>query len=152
MSIGHGYDDPSVAQLAIFLYNRVGQLRDVLRILDQAGVQVYGFTVAENSDCAIVRMVPNDPATACYLLRDKGYAIAESEVLAVEMPPSTSSLLQICQILLRAEVNILQAYPIMLPKRGSQAVVLAVDSRSVAIDTLRAARFELLDGDALKQA
>ena len=109
MPIGHGYDDPSVAQLAVFLYNRVGQLRDVLRILDQANVQVYGLTVSESSDCAIVRFIPNEPATACFVLRDKGYAIAESEVLAVAMPRASHSLLQICQILLRSEVNILQA-------------------------------------------
>jgi hypothetical protein len=150
MSIGHGYGDPSIAQLAVFLYNRVGQLRDVLRILDQASVQVYGLTVSESADCAIVRLIPSDPASACFALRDKGYALAESEVLAVATPGLSHSLLQICQILLRSEVNILQAYPIMLPHRSCNAVVLSVDARSTAIDTLRAANFEFLDGDALK--
>ena len=152
MAIGHGFEDPSIAQIAVFLFNRIGQLRDVLRVLDGAGVEVLGMTVSEDSDCAILRLIPDNPAIACFSLRDKGYALAESEVLAVETEPGSSALLRICQTLLAGEINIRQAYPITVPTTRRNAIVLATDSRPNAIERLREANFVLLDGEDLKPA
>ena len=57
METARDFEDPSVTQLAVFLQNRVGQLRELLKTLDQAGVSVLALSVADSADFATVRLI-----------------------------------------------------------------------------------------------
>lgn len=65
-----------------------------------------------------------------------GLALIESDLIGVELPDDGQPLLRICTALLQAEVNIIQAYPILVRPRGRPAVALMVDNTEMGLETL----------------
>jgi len=53
-----------IKQLSIFLENKKGRFTEVTTILGNAGINMTAFTVAENSDFGIVRLLVSDPEKA----------------------------------------------------------------------------------------
>ena len=76
--------DP-VYQYSLFLENRVGALADVVRLLNEAGVDVLGLSLLDSIDLTVARMVLSDPDTAKPLLFEKGISFAEVELVVVEV-------------------------------------------------------------------
>jgi hypothetical protein len=52
--------------------------------------------------------------------------------------------LDICTALLQVEVNIIQAYPLLVRPRGRAAVALMVDNIEIAQETLAAKGFSMI--------
>ena len=68
-------------QLSIFLENKTGRLNDVTKVLSKAGVNMRAFSVADNSDFGILRLLVDDTdkakqvlARALQLCKDGKYA------------------------------------------------------------------------------
>ena len=53
-----------IKQLSIFLENKKGRFTEVAKILGEAGVNMSAFTVAENSDFGILRLIVSDTEKA----------------------------------------------------------------------------------------
>ena len=49
-----------IKQLSIFLENKKGRFTEVAKILGEAGVNMSAFTVAENSDFGILRLIVSE--------------------------------------------------------------------------------------------
>ena len=61
-----------IKQLSIFLENKKGRFTEVAKILGEAGVNMSAFTVAENSDFGILRLIVSDTEKAISVLRKRG--------------------------------------------------------------------------------
>jgi hypothetical protein len=138
---GSGYT--GVRQFSVFLENRVGQLLRLTQVLEQKNVKILAFSVIDSVDCAIVRVLFNDPDDAYEILQDAGFAVSITEVLVVALPPGRRALLTIFQTLLSSEINIGYTYP-LIPAGMGQAVVLSVDNLEIAADTLTKRKFQVL--------
>ena len=62
-------------QLSVFLENKTGRLNDVAKVLAEAGINMTAFSVADNSDFGILRVLVSDPEKAKQVLKEKGFAI-----------------------------------------------------------------------------
>lgn len=144
----HGYQPPSVRQFSVFLENKPGKLLDVVRLFDDAeDVALCGFSVVEASDHAVVRLIPNNSEAARRLLRKRGLAYSEVDLLVVELTEG-HSLTSLCLYLLGAELNIRFAYPLMLRPNGIPTIAVAVDDHILAGQILRRKMFRLIgEGD-----
>ena len=89
-------------------------------------------------------MAECDPSAAEAVWERAGLAIIESDLIGVELPEGPQALLDICTALLQAEVNIVQAYPLLVRPRGRAAVALMVDNIEIAQDTLAARQFSMI--------
>jgi len=78
-------------------------------------------------------------------------AIVESDLIGLELPDTPQPLLEICTALLQAEVNIIQAYPLMVPPRGRAAVALMVDNIEMGQETLASKGFRMLTENDLME-
>src|ERR1700674_2749542 len=105
-STARGRDWPSVRQFNVFLENRLGALLEVVRRFETTDVRIVSLTVVDSADCAIIRMVLNDPERALEIFEQAGFPYTESELLVVQLPTGTQPLLQICKALLAAEISI----------------------------------------------
>ena len=82
------------------------------------------------------------------ILERAGLAMIESDLIGVELPTGHQPLLQVCTALLQAEVNIIQAYPLLVRPRGNPAVALMVDNIEMGLDTLANKGFTMItEGD-----
>ncbi|NBS33592.1 MAG: acetolactate synthase, partial [Planctomycetia bacterium] len=74
--------------------------------------------------------------------------IIESDLIGVELPDDSQPLVRICTALLQAEVNIIQAYPVLTRPRGRPVVALMVDNTEMGLETLGQKGFTMItEGD-----
>jgi hypothetical protein len=147
-----GRNYPAIRQFTVFLENRVGQLLEVVRRFEGSRVRIVAFSIADSAECAFVRFLLSHPEQGREVLERAGLAMVESDLIGVELPEGPQPLLRVCTALLQAEVNITQAYPLLVRPRGRPAVALMVDNIDVALDTLDSKGFvTLTEGDLLDE-
>jgi hypothetical protein len=143
-----GRNWPTLRQFTVFLENRVGQLLEVVRRFEGSRVRIVALSINDSGECAFARFLLSHPEQGREILERAGLAIIESDLLGVELPDDHQPLLRICTALLQAEVNIIQAYPIMVRPRERPAVALMVDNTEMGMETLAAKGFRMLtEGD-----
>ena len=144
------YDDPSVPQLAVFLDNRVGKLREVLRHLTSEDILVHAISVVDSADHAIVRLVVDKSEAAYDALREAKFPVVISELLAIEVPNERHGLRMICRALLQGEVNIHYSYPMLTRPHGFGVLLVHCDNLHTAAELLDDAGFTLLSSSDLE--
>ena len=144
-----GRDYPSIRQFTVFLENRVGQLLEVVRRFEGSKVRIVALSISDATECAFVRFLLSHPEQGREILERAGLAMIESDLIAVELPEGSQPLLRVCTALLQSEVNIIQAYPIIIRPHGRPAVALMVDNIDIAMETLDSKGFTMLNEDDL---
>jgi hypothetical protein len=139
-----GRNYPTIRQFTVFLENRVGKLLEVIRRFEGSRVRIVALSISDTAECAFARFLLSYPEQAREILERAGLAIIESDLIGVELPPGPDALLDICTALLQAEVNIVQAYPLLTRPRGHAAVALMVDNLEIAQETLTTRGFSMI--------
>lgn len=144
-----GRDYPTIQQFTVFLENRVGVLMGLLRRFTGTKVKILAINIIDSTECCIVRFVLSHPEQGREVLERAGLAMIESNLVALEMKDDEQPLLNLCHALLRAEVNLVQAYPLMLPNSQRNLVAIMVDNVDIACDTLTNEGFRLVSENEL---
>ena len=139
-----GRNYPSIRQFTVFLENRVGQLLEVVRRFEGSKVKIVALSIADAAECAFVRFLLSHPEQGREILERAGLALIETDLIGVELPVGPQPLLQVCTALLQAEVNIVQAYPLLVRPRGRPAVALMVDNIDMGMETLAEKGFTMI--------
>jgi hypothetical protein len=139
-----GRNYPVIRQFTVFLENRVGKFLEVIRRFEGSRVKIVAVSINDNGECAFARFLLSHPEQGREILERAGLAIVESDLIGLELPDGPQALLEICTALLQAEVNIIQAYPLLVRPRGKPAVALMVDNIEMGQDTLAAKGFTMI--------
>jgi len=129
--IARGHEEPIACQFSIFLANRVGQLKDLLDLFYDRGVRVLGISVVDSADWAVIRTVVSDPDKTREALKQHSLPFTESQVLLVALN-GDEALAEVCELLLRAELNVHFAYPLMIRRGDMPVMVFHVDDHVLA--------------------
>lgn len=139
-----GRNYPTIRQFTVFLENRVGQLLEVVRRFEGSKVRIVALSINDATECAFVRFLLSHPEQGREILERAGLAIIESDLIGIELPEGDQPLLQVCTALLQAEINIVQAYPLIARPHGQPAVAIMVDNLDGALETLASKGFTML--------
>jgi hypothetical protein len=139
-----GRDFPTIRQFTVFLENRVGQLLEVVRRFEGSKVRIVALSINDATECSFVRFLLSHPEQGREILERAGLAMIESDLVGVELPSGPQPLLQVCTALLQAEVNIVQAYPLIVRPHGVPAVALMVDNIEMSMETLHSKGFTMI--------
>ena len=144
-----GRDYPSIRQFTVFLENRVGQLLDLVRRFEGGRVRIIAISINDSTECSFVRFLLSHPEQGREILERAGLAMIESDLIAVELPENAQPLLQVCTALLQAEINIVQAYPLLIQSNDRPVVAMMVDNIDRGLETLQMKGFRLLSENDL---
>ena len=144
-----GRDYPTIRQFTIFLENRVGQLLEVVRRFEGSNVSIVALSINDATECAFLRVILSQPEQGREILERAGLAIIESDLICVELPEGSQPLVQVCSALLQAEINIVQAYPLIVHPRGKPVMALMVDNPEAASETLERKGYAMIGEDDL---
>jgi hypothetical protein len=144
IATARGRSYPSIRQFTVFLENRVGQLLEVVRRFEGSKVRIVALSIADSAECAFVRFLLSHPEQGREILERAGLAMIESDLIGVELPEGPQALLRVCTALLQAEVNIIQAYPLLVRPHGRPAVALMVDNIEMGLETLASKNFAMI--------
>jgi hypothetical protein len=139
-----GRDYPTIRQFTVFLENRVGQLLEVVRRFEGTGIRIVALSINDSAECAFVRFLVSHPERGREILERAGLAIIESDLIGLVLPEGHQPLLQVCSALLQAEINIAQAYPLLMKAGSSPAVAIMVDNTDLALEVLNKQGFRML--------
>ncbi len=135
--------DP-VKQFSVFIPNRVGQLYDLTALLAKHNVHVMAMTTLDTTDCAIDRLVVDDPDRARELMAANNFSFTECDVLVVEIAEEPQ-LKKILGALLTVEINIHYLYAFLLRPEGKSALVMSVEDNDLAASALNTRGFRVLN-------
>ena len=128
----------AIKQISITLENLPGTLMDVSERLGVEGINIRAISVAEADKTSAVRFVTDNPAKTMNVLRSHGYAVAETDVIAVEVPDHPGGLLAVLKPLKAAKINVIYLYPFLGRGESGQAIIiLAVDKTQEAVNVLK---------------
>ena len=131
-----------IKQLSIFLENKKGRFTRVATLLGEAGINMSAFTVSENSDFGILRLIVSDTEKAMKTLREHNYAVNEADVICLNCPNEPGSLAKAMQIITDAGIFIEYMYAF---SQGDAAnVIIRPDNVSQCAEVLKANKLELL--------
>ncbi|MDA8746425.1 acetolactate synthase [Rubripirellula amarantea] len=143
-----GRDFPALRQFTVFLENRVGQLLEVVKRFEGTGIRICALSISDAAECAFVRFLVSDADRGREILERSGLAIIETDLVGVELPAGPQPLLRVCTALLQAELNITQAYPLIVRPNGKPAVAIMVENTEFAMQTLIEKGFTIItEGD-----
>ena len=136
---------PTVTQLSIFFENRLGELLRLTRLFDNTEIHILALSVVNSVDCAIIRMIVNDPDAAFDLLRQSGFAATQTEILVVSLPQGKRALLHTWVAFLNAEISVAYAYALLSQPYGRSAIAVQADQLEQAAEALIERGFTVLD-------
>ena len=139
-----GRDYPTILQFTVFLENRVGALLGLLRRFQNTEVRIVAMNIQDSTECCIVRFVFSHPERAREILERAGLSLIEGDLIALLLPVEAQPLLTVCSALLRAEVNLVQSYPLFVRHEGHMAIALMVDNIDLAQQTLADHDFHMI--------
>jgi len=114
---------PGITQLSVFLENKLGRLAEVTRILAEANINLGALSIADTSDFGILRLICDQPDEATTALRQAGFSVGETEVLAVQVPHRPGGLAKVIATLQPLNINIEYLYA-FAGRTGENAVVV----------------------------
>jgi hypothetical protein len=138
-----------VQQISVFLENKSGRLAEVTRIIADAGINLGALSIAETSDFGILRFICDQPDKAGQALRDAGFSVGETEVLAIQVPHRPGGLAELMAVIQPLGVNIEYLYAFAARTGEDAIVVMRVENERIqeVADALRQADYVVLAGE-----
>jgi len=106
-------------------------------------VNIRALTIAEAGDFGVIRMVVDDTEKGYRVLRDGGFTVSETDVLAVEIKDTPGGLYEIVDTLGENNINMDYAYAFVTAKAERAMLILRVDDLKRAMQVLNEAGVRL---------
>lgn len=112
-----------VKQISVFLENTKGSLAEITRIIGEGGIDLIALTIADTQDFGILRGIVSDTGAAVTLLREAGYTVSLTDVLAASVPDVPGGLSQVLSVLSESDISIEYLYS-FVRKSGTHAMII----------------------------
>jgi hypothetical protein len=138
-----------VEQISVFLENKPGSLEHATRVLRDASINIRTLSLAETADFGILRLIVNDVEKTNKVLKDAGFRVNKTIVVAVEVPDKPGGLHSIMEVLSVEGINVEYLYA-FVEKSGQNAVIIfRFDAPEKAIEVLLKHKFTVIPGAQL---
>jgi hypothetical protein len=139
----------NVEQISIFLENKSGRLAEVTGVLYEAGINIRALYLADTADFGILRLIVNDTEKARQVLKDKGFTVEKTRVVAIEVPDKPGGLSGILDTIKAEGINVEYMYA-FVEKSGENAIVIfRFDEFEKSVNVLRKAGVKIMEGEEL---
>ena len=113
-----------VEQISIFLENKSGRLAEVATVLAGAAINIRALSLADTTDFGILRLIVNDTEKAKQVLKENGFTVGKTEVIAVEVPDRPGGLANILNAMKDKVINVEYMYA-FVQKSGGNAIIIS---------------------------
>lgn len=138
-----------IEQISIFLENRVGRLVTVTRALKDANINIRAMSLADTSDFGILRLVVSEPDKAKVLLKDLGFTLGSTSVVAVEVTDQPGGLDNILSLISTQDISIEYMYAFVQKDPDKATLIFRFDKTDKALELLSNAGIHILTAKEL---
>ncbi len=136
-------------QISIFLENKSGRLAEVTALLGKAGVNIRALTLADTQQFGILRLIVNENELAEKVLRENGFTVGRTDVVAVEVPDRPGGLADVLAFLGTEQINVEYMYAFVARSGGNAVVIFRFDEPERAVKILGAKGIKVIPADAI---
>ncbi|WP_218576622.1 ACT domain-containing protein [Desulfobacter latus] len=136
-------------QISIFIENKEGRLAEVTAILRDAGVNIRALSLADTTDFGVLRLIVNDNDKATTALRDQGFTVGKTRVLAVEVNDEPGGLNQVLDPLSEQDVNVEYMYAFANPQCKNAIMIFRFDDLEKAKVVLAEQGIKVIDKEEI---
>lgn len=134
-----------VKQISVFLENKAGRLASVTKVLGENNINIRALSIADTSDFGILRLIVNEPDKAYKVLKNSGFTVSETEVIAVEVPDTPGGLANVLDIMGQSAINIEYLYAFIGKATDDALVIFKVENPERAIEVFHEKGIGVLD-------
>jgi hypothetical protein len=142
-------DTMKVEQISIFLENKAGRLAEVAGVLGDADINIRALALADTTDFGILRLIVNDHEKAKQVLKENGFTVGRTEVVAVEVDDRPGGLNRILKILFEAGINVEYMYAFVQQSGQNAVLIFRFDDIDNAVDVLMRHGVTVIEGQKL---
>lgn len=139
----------SVKQVSVFIENKKGRLAELTKILAENSIDMYALSLADTTDFGILRILTDKPDEAKTVLRENGFVVKMTPVIAISMEHVPGGLARILTALDEKEVAVEYMYAFVGKKHHEAFGVLRVDDEEKANSALEAIGVKVLDNSEI---
>jgi len=136
-------------QISVFIENKVGRIMEITEVLSKSKINIRALSLADTSDFGILRMIVDDIDRATKVLKEKGFIVKETEVVAVEVPDKPGGLAQVLEVLCLANINVEYMYAFFEQPEDKALLIFRFENTEKAIEVLSAKGIQISGGDKL---
>ncbi len=130
-------------QLSVFLENREGRLEDLFGSFVDNNINIQSFSLAENSDYGILRLIVSEPEKAKEILKTKDFSASVNDVIAVKLEGGFTSIKELTDALPN-DVNIEYMY-VLNTDLSNQSIVFKTNNVLEIENVLKDKGFSLIE-------
>ena len=138
-----------VEQISIFVENKAGRLAEVTRVLSEAGVNIRALSLADTSDFGILRLIVDNNDKAKAVLKERGFTVGKTDVVAVAVEDSPGGLSRILDILSQQNVNVEYMYAFVQHSGKDAVIIFRFDDINTAVKLLQENDVRVLEGETV---
>ena len=116
-------------QLSVFIENKEGMLKKVLRVLKDNDINILSFSLADTTEYGLLRLIVNDPCLAREKLLNAGFPSTVTEVVIVKVPHKAGGLQSTLEFLAESNVNIEYTYALATDDIDASIVIKTNDDK-----------------------
>jgi len=136
-----------VEQISIFLENKSGRLAEVAGVLARAGINIRALSLADTTDFGILRLIVNNTEKAKQVLKESGFTVGKTEVIAVEVADKPGGLAEILDIMKNNGINVEYMYAFVQKSGGNAIIIFRFEALEKAIEALQKGGIRILKGE-----
>ncbi len=136
-----------VEQLAIFLENKSGRLAEITSILADNQINIRALSVADTADFGILRLIVDKIEKAKTVLKDNGFTVGLTTVIAIEVPDRIGGLAAVLKIIDEQGLNVEYMYSIANKKFDSAILIMRFEEVGKAIKVLQDNQITIMTGE-----
>jgi len=136
-------------QISIFLENKAGRLSDVTKILSDSGVNIRALSLADTSDFGVLRLIVDNNAKAEEALRNGGFTVKTTPVVAALVNDRPGGLHGILELLTKAGINVEYMYAFVAQSGDNAVMIFRFNKTDDAMAVLSENGVEIIDGEKL---
>ncbi len=135
----------SVKQISVFIENRKGSLAEVTKFIAESKINLKALSIADSPDFGILRIITDKPDEARALLKDAGYTVTATKVLAAALTDAPGSMASILEVLTQADISVEYTYAFMSTVENRAYMIFRVDHNERATQALTDAGIQIIN-------
>lgn len=136
-----------VKQISVFVENKKGRLAEITRLLAQKDIDISALSIADTTDFGILRLIVNKPEDAQAVLKENGFAVKETEVIAIGVNDKPGGLAVALGALNERHISIEYMYAFVGKTSDEALVIIRTESPERAIEVLTGCGVRVLSNE-----
>ncbi|ABP67635.1 amino acid-binding ACT domain protein [Caldicellulosiruptor saccharolyticus DSM 8903] len=136
-----------VKQISVFLENKSGRLAEVTSILGKNNIDISALSIADTTDFGILRLIVNKPDLALQVLKENGFTVSATDVIAIAVEDKPGGLAKVLDILYKNDIGIEYMYAFVGKITDEALVILKVENSEEAINVLKENNVRILSAN-----